>query len=457
MEIVWSVAGTSAGGLPELNSKAVEDDEQECERLFNQYRGSESTKHLTIKDFTKLRQRAQREIDPSLVQRVNNIIAEYGAANVAILGLSVKQEWCEAQRLSLAISTTAALTVNGKRIREGEVTVSSITSFKGLERDVIILTGFDSVFEEIYRDDPGALLNQYYVGATRAKKLLVVTRSKANAAFASLRDASKFFKVESLSDEQREIVNLVVKQRANVLVNAVAGSGKTRTALTTAVAAVSAPSLPDEVCPYLGADDRTAFMRHHDNRHQVLVLAYNKLLSVDVQRQADEGIRASQRALIKVSTIHALANAYFFSKPDRCFVRDGELNDIVAGQKPLLVTPPLRLVVVDEAQDLTPALLRFLRYFLSLLPIKPQLLVCGDVFQLIYKFNGAAAECFLDPEANWKLNGTPLWRVPRDTTQPAWQFRRLSISFRITHGMADFINKNLNPLNFERVPQVKAW
>jgi superfamily I DNA/RNA helicase len=418
------------------------------------------------------RQKAEavRQVDPAVLSRVNGLCREFGGENVAILSLSVKQPKGDAQKLAAAMDFTTSLTVNGKRLREGAVDVTSITSFKGLERDVIILLGFDSRYEALYNDDPSALLNQFYVGATRARKRLVVVRPLTASRYATVRSHS-LFRYDTLSDEQKSAVDVITLERANVVVNAVAGSGKTRTALTAVVEWLR--TTPVETCSAASQNTDQRDQAHHSvntagvvprwrYNERAVVCAYNKRLERDMSEQATDRMPAEARNQVRISTIHALANGFFFPTPRE--IKDETLREIVTQRIPMKFQPNVGLVIIDEAQDLTPELVGFLRYFLAALPRPPQLVVSGDIFQLLYAKRGASAHLLLSPEDTWKDPATqrPLYRVPTPTTShdvggPAWYRVRLSVSYRITHEMANFINACVNPCNMSKVPKYNAY
>lgn len=220
-----------------------------------------------------------------------------------------------------------------------------------------------------------------------------------------------------LTEEQSAVVNAVAQEAQNAVVNAVAGSGKTRTALSTAIRWLRSGPIPCSQTPH------------------VLLLAYNKRLQIDMLAQRDIIAPPSVRSFIDVRTIHGFGHRYFGGQG---LTTDRDLTRWI-GKSPTCTLPNFGLVIIDEAQDLTPVLFRFLHYVISLLD-RPQLLVLGDPFQLLYRFKGAD-ECYI-LDAHRKFSD-----VAADV--PFHHFR-LSICFRITHEMASWINENLNPNNLHR-------
>jgi hypothetical protein len=68
---------------------------------------------------------------------------------------------------------------------------------------------------------------------------------------------------------------------------------------------------------------------------------------------------------------------------------------------------------------------------------KPVMLIVGDPFQRIFGFQGATSDFLVDPS---KYFG-------QHCRSPTFEIHHMSICWRITHEMAKFINKHLNPCN----------
>lgn len=226
------------------------------------------------------------------------------------------------------------------------------------------------------------------------------------------------FHPSSLSDEQRAVVEAVAENGYNAIVNAVAGSGKTRTALATALKWLSHNPSP---CS-----------------SRVVLLAYNKRLEQDMKKQRN-GMSNPLASLIDVATVHGLARRVFggTTKTD-----DGDLHRWTSANAPPKNGPlNYGLVIIDEAQDMYPILFKFLHFFIEVCIFgRPQLLVLGDPFQLLYRFKGADEDFILRADEKFA-----------DVCSPV-QFKhfKLSISFRISHEVATWININLNPNNLVR-------
>lgn len=194
-----------------------------------------------------------------------------------------------------------------------------------------------------------------------------------------------------LSDEQELVVAEFAKGN-NIVVNAVAGAGKTTTLLA------CANSDPDKEC---------------------LLLTYNKRLQLEV---ADRAAKCANKH-VTVSTYHAAAGRAY-----RTLIRtDRDFADAV-------VEPPehpheFDVLMLDEAQDLIVVYFAFLRHLLRANP-KAQVVVVGDHRQTIGQYKGARKE-FL-------TQAPELFGGAR-----AWVRCSLRESYRLTPRTAAFVNAEL--------------
>jgi superfamily I DNA and RNA helicase len=119
------------------------------------------------------------------------------------------------------------------------------------------------------------------------------------------------------SDEQQEILNAVGNQ-SNLIINAVAGSGKTTTTLLMAL------KYPQK---------------------KFLLFTYNARL------KAETRLRVKKHGLqnLEVHSFHSFGLAYYTSP---C-VTDLDLNKIVLQNLPIRTKPSPHVVVIDESQDMT--------------------------------------------------------------------------------------------------------
>lgn len=220
------------------------------------------------------------------------------------------------------------------------------------------------------------------------------------------------------SAEQAAVV-ASVSERVNVACEAVAGSGKTTTVLHCA-----------REVPHL----------------RFLVLTYNARLKLQTRQRAKElGL-----SNLEVHSFHAMAARYY--APD-CR-NDETLRRLVDADAPPHSRAVFDCLVIDEAQDLTPLLHRFVLKILrdrsralsdardpDLDPdgrgsAPPSMLVLGDSRQSIYQFRDA------DPRF-LTFADRGVYRISSDASDaepPAWRHRTLRTSFRATPNIASFVN-----------------
>ena len=202
------------------------------------------------------------------------------------------------------------------------------------------------------------------------------------------------------SGEQQAVID-ALKFGQNVIVNAVAGSGKTTTILGLA------KQMPDT---------------------NILQVTYNKALKLEVK----EKIAKNGLTNITTHTYHGLGCCYYDYK---CW-SDEKIEHIVNKDTPLVPQgkygkhPDFSIVVIDEAQDMTELYFRLIYKFIKDLKSQVKLLILGDTLQGIYEFKGAdvryltlANEIFI-------------------THQPFTQLS-LNTSYRITHQISQFVNTTL--------------
>jgi superfamily I DNA/RNA helicase len=202
------------------------------------------------------------------------------------------------------------------------------------------------------------------------------------------------------SPEQLAIID-AARQRHNILVEAIAGSGKTTTILE------MARTLPNM---------------------SILQVTYNKSLKDEVRQKA-KGLDN-----LLIHTYHSFARA--------CFDVDGyddHIFDMILSDK---MTPKNALaydiVCLDETQDQTKLYFDFMKYTLGFLPVFPTLIVLGDRYQSIYEFKGT--------DARFLTFADQIWNRPFVTLP-------LSTSYRLTHPIASFLNRDV--LGENRMQTVK--
>jgi hypothetical protein len=205
------------------------------------------------------------------------------------------------------------------------------------------------------------------------------------------------------SGEQQNILKWV--ETHNVVVDAVAGSGKTTTVLHIA------SKFPTK---------------------KILLLTYNSKLRLETRTRVDD-----LQLKLEVHTYHSFGYQYFNRQ---CCTDQGLLD--LTGFKP----PRYDVVIIDEVQDMTDVYYRFVKKIItewttannifddedntdtvSDLP-NPQIIILGDKHQSIYGFNGADPRFIIYADVLFDLNKLP------------WKICSLHTSYRITNQMANFLN-----------------
>lgn len=216
------------------------------------------------------------------------------------------------------------------------------------------------------------------------------------------------------SPEQSVAINTLLHTNDNIIIDAIAGSGKTTTILHLA------QSSPD-----------TKF----------LVLVYNRRLMLETKERV-LGLRLEN---VTILNYHALGARYYTPE---CATDQG-MKRIVEEDMPVtegLSLPEFSVLVMDEQQDMTPILKRFVDKVIrdkgfvgpGRVPIdrtnQLRVVVLGDKRQEVYSFNNADSR-FLTmaarPEVFGYLNNNK-WRAADQTT-----------SNRVTQQNVDFINQQM--------------
>lgn len=205
------------------------------------------------------------------------------------------------------------------------------------------------------------------------------------------------------SDEQQKVIDNVI-QGKNVVVDAVAGSGKSTVVLMTA------SIIPNK-----------AFLQ----------VTYNSMLRKEVKDKIHEW----ELPNLTVHTYHSLAVRYY----NRQAHTDIEIQNILRTDAlPIESIPFFPILVLDEVQDMTLLYYRFMRKFIqdmcSAGDNKIQLMILGDVMQGLYDFKGADVRFLTKSAEIW--GKCPFLLNPIDFI-PC----QLRISYRITHSMAEYVNK----------------
>lgn len=199
------------------------------------------------------------------------------------------------------------------------------------------------------------------------------------------------------SNEQRKIVEAIANH--NVVVDSVAGSGKTTTNL---------------------------YMAYTYPQAKILLLTYNKRLKDETRKRAKENNLNN----LEVHSYHSFCVKYYNRK---CF-NDDVLKKVVTQNVKPLRNFVYNCIIVDEVQDMKAI------YYLLVKKIyndnknilhATHICIVGDRHQCIYKKMGADPKYITNAEVEFAFNQLP------------WKRLKLSQSFRLTHEMAQFVNRCL--------------
>jgi hypothetical protein len=200
-----------------------------------------------------------------------------------------------------------------------------------------------------------------------------------------------------LSNEQQTILN-EVREGYNVMVDAVAGTGKTTLILSIA------RELSDK---------------------RILQLTYNASLRKDVK----DTIEKNELTNITVHTYHSLAKRYYLSTG----YTDTEIRRLLfKNSAPKENIGEFDILVLDECQDMTLLYFQLMVKFVKDYNKPIQLLILGDYMQGLYEFKGADIRFLTLSDIIWSN-----FCLLRTST-----FKKctMKMSFRITNQMRSFVN-----------------
>jgi AAA domain/UvrD-like helicase C-terminal domain len=200
------------------------------------------------------------------------------------------------------------------------------------------------------------------------------------------------------STEQKKIVD-VVGAGKHVVVNAVAGSGKTMTLL---------------------------FIAQQNKYKKILQITYNKQLKLEVKNKVND----CNLDNVEVHTYHGLAVKFY---DQRCHTDDNLIKILQDNTKPRF-RPSFDIIVIDETQDMTMNYYELIYKFIQDIGFKGTLLILGDSFQGVYEFKNADTRYLLLSHKLWNRNFDHLV---------------LNKSYRVTHNIASFVNKIM--IGYDRI------
>lgn len=193
------------------------------------------------------------------------------------------------------------------------------------------------------------------------------------------------------SEEQNAIVNSLLT-KSNVLVNAVAGSGK-----TTTVAFIG------QACP----------------EANILLLTYNRKLKQETKSRL-------KNYKIKNINVHNY-HSFCFNHWDVLGSTDQIIWDVLDNDNDPIFS--YDLIIIDEIQDMTQLYYLLVAHIIKCSKFVPKFCILGDPNQTIYGFNGADSRYLTMSPKLFDWNGYP------------WIEHKLSTSYRLTPKLSDFINQ----------------
>ena len=213
------------------------------------------------------------------------------------------------------------------------------------------------------------------------------------------------------SKEQQNAIDSILNGN-NVVLDAVAGSGKSTTVIGLA--------------------------RQVPKNIQILQLAYNAVLRKEVK------LKLKEREIknVKVHTFHSLAVKYYLLSAHT----DTGINQIIKeDMRPRERIPKFDIIVLDESQDMSFLYFQFMVKFAFDMGEKFQLCILGDYMQGIYEFKGADIRSLTQAHIIWHNHPLLSSRMFEQCT--------LQTSYRITNQHARFNNDVL--LGMERLKAMK--
>jgi hypothetical protein len=212
------------------------------------------------------------------------------------------------------------------------------------------------------------------------------------------------FQLPKSSVEQNNIINELKDN--NVIVDSVAGSGKTTTNL---------------------------YIAQKYTNSKILLLTYNAKLKIETRNK----VKLLSIKNLETHSYHSFCVKYYNRK---CY-RDDVINKILKNNINPFITFHYDIIILDESQDITPLYYELIKKIYNDNKTKAKLCILGDKFQSVYDFNEADERFIIYAEQlfNWNNLG--------------WKKCQLSESFRTTIELNNFINNCM--LNNNRIQSSK--
>lgn len=201
----------------------------------------------------------------------------------------------------------------------------------------------------------------------------------------------------NISEEQRISIQHIIGGD-NVILDAVAGSGKSTTVLSTASAL-------------------------HEKKF--LLIAFNAML----RKETEARVKTLGLTNVVVHTFHSLCVKYYLSS---AHTDTGIRRVLLQRMEPKEPLPKFDVVVLDESQDMSFLYFKWMVKFTRDMGGAFQLFVLGDYMQGLYEFKGADTRSLTMADQMWAQHPGLL--------SPVFHQCTLKTSYRITKPMADFVN-----------------
>jgi hypothetical protein len=213
-----------------------------------------------------------------------------------------------------------------------------------------------------------------------------------------------------LSEEQYNIIQNIINNN-NIIVDSVAGSGKTTTSLQ------------------IGT---------YNCDKSILLLTYNSRLKTETRLKVEELKKNNINIKMEVHSYHSF-NVKYYNKTN---YTDVGIVQTLKKNIPINKHIEYQILILDEAQDITETFYKFIcKIFKDTCNEFTQLCILGDKNQSIFDFNNADNRYLTFANKIFNFN-TKLWTITN-----------LSTSYRITTQISNFINKHM--LSYERLKAIK--
>lgn len=200
------------------------------------------------------------------------------------------------------------------------------------------------------------------------------------------------------SNEQKHIIDLIPSY--NIIVDAVAGSGKTTTNIMIA---------------------------HEYDNYKILILTYNKRLRLETQ----DRINKLQLTNCDVHTYHSFIYHIYDTESNE--YDDTNMNYVLNNNPTPVESFAYDIIIIDEAQDINPLYLKVINQILADNQCEPKSIIAlGDKMQSIYKYNYSKPEYLMYADQYFLK-----------TNDKIWKHATLSESFRLPKQIADFLNDSV--------------